>query len=334
VHCAYLKEYGTPREIAAKIDQLPLDQWPDPFECALCGLCGAVCPEKLRPEEMFLSMRRELAMAGHLDLKRYAPVLTYEKLGASRLLSLLRMPEGGDTVLFPGCALPSTRSKTVRRLFTALQDSVPHLGVALGCCMKPSYDLGRVDFFEERFGRLHAALLQAGVRRVITACPNCQKVFSHHGGEIETVTAYEVLVDSGYDRKSSSAFEAIIHDPCPQRHDTGVQDAVRVLAQSCGVDIQKCQEERKLTQCCGEGGMVKFVRPEFAENWTENRKKTAGGSRVVTSCAGCTGFLGEALEVDHVLDLLLDSKPVKPLKPPFTYAARFMLKRWFKKRLG
>lgn len=332
--CDFLKTYGSPREIGEKIDTLPYEEWPDPFECALCGLCGGLCPEQLRPEDMFLAMRREMTDAGQVDLKRYGPVLTYEKLGASSLLSLLRLPAGGDTVLFPGCALPSSRSDTVRKLYLALRESLPNLGIALGCCFKPSYDLGRTDFFETRFAELHDALMQAGVKRLITACPNCQKVFSSHGGGMEIVTAYEILADSGYSPLSRSSFPAVVHDPCPQRYDDGVQDAVRVLSERCGVDILKRSKERRLTRCCGEGGMVKFVRPELTSAWTEDRKNMAEGANVVTSCAGCTNYLGGALEVSHVLDLLLGSKPNRLPVPPFTYVARFLLKQWFRRRLG
>lgn len=333
VHCAFLQEHGTPGQIAKMVESLPPSQWPDPFGCSLCGLCGAVCPEGVRPEELFLDMRRTRAQAGGLDLKQYGPVITYEKLGSSRLFSLLRVPEGGDTVLFPGCALPSTRSTTVRRLFQALQEIIPSVGIALGCCTKPSHDLGRTNFFDQQFGGLHARLVSAGVKRVVTACPNCQKIFSAYGGEIEAVTAYSLLADSGYEPVSAGGGTAIIHDPCPQRYDAATQDSVRTLTARCGVSVGKAKAERKRTQCCGEGGMVKFVRPDFADAWTSKRTAAAAGQRVVTSCAGCTNFLGATMDVDHVLDLLFDSRSARAIKPPFTYLARLRLKAWFKRML-
>lgn len=332
-HCAFLQEHGTPLEIAEKITNLPVEQWPDPFGCSLCGLCSGVCPERVQPDEMFLAMRQEYVRKDMVDFKPYAPVLTYEKLGASKLLSFLRLPEGGDTVLFPGCALPSTRPDTVRSLFGALRDVLPQIGMALGCCLKPSHDLGRDAFFTEQFGRLQTQLVDAGVKRVITACPNCQKIFSRYGGTIEAVTAYEVLADSGFTPVGDGAFGAVIHDPCPQRFEESTQDAVRVLAKRCDISVQQRKHERQLTRCCGEGGMVTCVLPQFADSWTEERVRTMGKDRVVTSCAGCAGFLGKSVQVDHILDLLFDSKPTKALKPPFTYLSRIKLKHWFKKAL-
>ncbi|MDC0336496.1 (Fe-S)-binding protein [Pseudodesulfovibrio sp.] len=332
--CAFLNENGTPGEIARRIGKTPIEAWPDPFHCSLCGLCGAVCPEGLRPEEMFLAMRQSRVEAGTVDLQPYAPVLNYEKLGDSTLLSYIKLPAGGDTVLFPGCALPATRSQTVRRLFLTLQESIPDVGVALGCCMKPSHDLGRTAFFAERFGALHDKLIAAGVKRVITACPNCQKVLSQYGGEIAAITAYEILAESGHAPVRASQGEVVIHDPCPQRYDAGVQDAVRDLVKRCSMDISPMRQKRERTRCCGEGGMVKFVRPEFADAWTSQRSAVAKGRHMVTSCAGCANFLGASTTVDHVLDVLFDSKSSISLKPPLTYVSRFLLKQWFRMTLA
>ena len=302
--CAFLKQYGTPGDIAGVVRHGRQPDWPDPYECSLCGLCGAVCPARLRPETMFLEMRRARVASGEVELKPYEPILFFERRGQSDLFSFVRLPEGGDTVLFPGCALPSTRPGTVQRLFQALQMNIQSIGVALGCCMKPSHDLGRQDHFEQCFGRLHDKLISVGVRRVITSCPNCQSVFNIHGGPISATTAYEVLAGSGFSPDMPGGEEVVIHDPCPQRYEPNVREAVRALVRSCGLSVAEMTEQGELTRCCGEGGMVKFVRPGFAENWTIGRSKLAGGRRIVTSCAGCTSFLGGSTEVDHILDLL------------------------------
>ncbi|CCH48204.1 Rhodanese-like domain/cysteine-rich domain protein [Pseudodesulfovibrio piezophilus C1TLV30] len=331
VHCAFLGEYGTPGEIATAVRLRPQEEWPDPFHCSLCGLCGAICPESLRPEEFFLEMRRTHEQNGLLDLATYAPVMTYEKIGKSRLFSLLRLPDGGDTVLFPGCALPGTRPRTVRRLFLALRNHIPDLGVALGCCLKPSHDLGRKDFFENWFDVLYARLRQAGVKRVITACPNCQKIFSSYGGPLESVPAYSLLAEAGIGPNKPFAKTVVIHDPCPQRYDALTQKSVRTLAQRCGLTVEKGMPERQKTRCCGEGGAVKFARSEFADAWTAQRTNKAAGRTVLTSCAGCVNFLQSSMETEHILDVLFDSKPTRPIRPPLTYLFRLWVKGWFVK---
>jgi Fe-S oxidoreductase len=54
--CAFLKKYGKPREIAESYE--PDRDFAMAFECSLCNLCTAVCPFKINPAGMFLTMRR------------------------------------------------------------------------------------------------------------------------------------------------------------------------------------------------------------------------------------------------------------------------------------
>jgi len=51
--CAFLAHYGTPKTIVATFDfNLPAHQ-AIAYECSLCGLCTAVCPEQLDPMRLF-----------------------------------------------------------------------------------------------------------------------------------------------------------------------------------------------------------------------------------------------------------------------------------------
>ena len=330
VRCAFLQKYGKPGDLADAALRGDTDGV-DPYECSLCGLCSVACHEQVDPAGLFLDMRRAVAASGELNLKPYGPVLAYEARGDSDIFSLVRLPSGGDTVFFPGCALPSSRSEIVKRVFLALSDRIPKIGIALGCCMKPSHDLGRQGFFDNHFGRVKEKLKKAGVRRVITACPNCQKIFQDYGDEFQVTTVYELMAESDFVPANTASFYAAIHDPCPQRLDSVTQDSVRALAKRCGGHINEMSGKRKWTRCCGEGGMVKFVSPELAESWTNERKQSAGGQDLVTSCAGCTNYLKDIGDVRHILDVMFDTRPPVWMVPPLTYLARLWLKLWFKR---
>jgi Fe-S oxidoreductase len=142
-----------------------------------------------------------------------------------------------------------------------------------------------------------------------------------------------VFADSEFTPAMREKGKAVIHDPCPQRYESGVHGAVRDLARSCGLSIHEREYREEFTRCCGEGGLVKFVRPEFSDNWTDECINLADGQRIVTSCAGCANFLGASGKVDHVLDLMFDTKHQISFKPPFTYLVRLMLKWWFMKKI-
>ena len=157
--CGFLKKYGTPKNIA--------DNWPVqsdtakamPFECSLCSLCTAVCPVDIDPRKMFLEMRRDDTARGEADFTKQQLLLNFEKRGTSRRYSFYGLPRGCDTVLFPGCALAGSRSQRVMQLYDHLQKKIPHLGIVLDCCTKPSHDLGRSDYFHSMFSEMQKYLV-------------------------------------------------------------------------------------------------------------------------------------------------------------------------------
>ena len=167
--CAFLQKHGTPRAIAEA--HLPGGDGNRTltFECSLCSLCSAVCPEGLDPAEFFLALRGEASARGETDFSPYKGLLRHESLGGSRLLAYYGLPRGCRTVLFPGYALPGTRPETTWLLFWHLRRHIPDLGIVLDCCGKPSHDLGRTRAFEARFRELLNKLARAGVRKVILA---------------------------------------------------------------------------------------------------------------------------------------------------------------------
>ena len=91
------------------------------------------------------------------------------------------------------------------------------------------------------------------------------------------------------------------------------------------------------TLCCGEGGAVACLIPDFAANWGRLRRKEAHGRKVITYCAGCAGSLSRLVPSAHVLDVLFEpveaAGKARVTKPPFTYWKRLRLKKWCKKHV-
>ncbi|GAB6058542.1 (Fe-S)-binding protein [Desulfonatronum parangueonense] len=341
--CAFLKMNAPPGQIAQAL--LTGTSRTDPFACSLCGLCGALCPEMVTPQKMFLEMRREAVDQGRVHWKRYAAILNYEQRGHSALFSWYPSKPSRN-VFFPGCTLPGTRPKITWKFFEALRTLHPDMAMVLDCCHKPSHDLGRQTFFIERFQSIRDRLLSLGVERVFVACPNCHKVFKQYGGGLEVVTVYEALVQSwGRGKKRTSEVSKIspdatvriaVHDPCPMRDEAGTHDAVRSLLAARGFDLREMKNSRTRALCCGEGGSVGFYNPDLAATWSQKRRAQARGDHIVTYCAGCAGFLNRVTPTCHLGDLLFDPEATlanqnKPAKPPFTYLNRLLLKRRLKR---
>ncbi len=335
--CRYLQSNGLPIEQGQDALDGRLD-FRQLFSCSLCGLCTAVCPVDIDPAAMFASLRRQAVFKNAGTFKEHNPLISYEKWGGSRAFSRYALPKGCDTIFFPGCALPGTRPKRVLQVVEVLRQSIPALGVVLDCCTKPSHDLGRIDYFTRSFDKLRARLLQSGVRKVLVACPNCFRMFDQYGDGLQVQTIYEVL--TGHDFGAGDLYEEVtVHDPCGVRDQPRVHAAVRELLSSTGLSIIEMKHQGATTVCCGEGGAVAYLKPEFADTWTNIRAEEAAGKRIITYCAGCTHFLDRLTPTSHILDLLFAGEKtlqgtVRAARSPFTWLNRLLLKQKLRRWAG
>lgn len=336
--CKFLQKYGDPKQIADTYDPSSRTDQVMPFACSLCRLCAAVCPAEINPAAMFLEMRREAVARGVQGPSGHGRILHYEKRGTSRRYSYYALPANCDTVLFPGCTLPGTRPGRVRDLLAHLRGSIATLGLVLDCCTKPSRDLGREGHFQAMFNEMKAYLLQHGVKTVLVACPNCYRVFKEYGGALKVKTVYEHLAESSLPATATIPGTITVHDPCATRDEAQIQTAIRHLVESKGLTINEMPHHGARTLCCGEGGAVACIAPDYARGWGEKRKEEAAGVRILTYCAGCAHFLGAATPTSHVLDLLFAPEATmagkaKISKAPWTYLNRLRLKSHFKKKI-
>ena len=300
--CAFLQREGTPAAIAAW--GLSEDNLRKAYECSLCGLCDALCPEYLSPSAMFLHLRRQAVANGILDTAVYQPWLKYEKLGAHPLFRRVWIPQGCTTLFFPGCSLPGRRPQAVRRLLSLLREQEPTAGLLLDCCGKISHDLGLEKNFRNIFQRLSQTINRQGIERILTACPGCSKIFRQYSENLEVLSIYEVLAkDLSPVPVKDDAPVVVIHDPCPARFDKAQQQAVRTLVTNAGWRIAELPESGARTRCCGQGGMVEGVRPGTVTQEAGAISAQAAKRRLVTSCASCAGTLERLLPTAHVADL-------------------------------
>lgn len=337
--CLFLKTYGNPKAIADAFDPDDKDHLTRAFECSLCGLCTAICPEGVDPSAMFLEMRREAVRRGCGNYPEHSAILKFEQRGTSRRYTWYGLPEGCDTVFFPGCNLPGTRPQRVRQVYQHLRQAIPTLGIIFDCCTNPSHDLGREDFFGAVFGEMLDWIRTNGVRTVLVACPNCHQVFRQYGEGLLVKSIYEALNDHPLPCTKRHSGVVTIHDPCAVRFEGLVQEAARHLTEALGVTIAGMTHERDKTVCCGQGGAVGLLAPHLVQSWRSIRKKETEGRRIVTYCGGCAGFLGAFTPTSHILDLVFDPEATlggneEVSVAPVTYWNRIRLKATFKRMLA
>lgn len=336
--CAFLKKYGTPKSIADSWSVQGKISKEMPFECSLCSLCTAVCPVDIDPRKMFIEMRRHVSESGEADFTKQKLLLNFEKRGTSKRYSFYGLPDGCNTVFFPGCALAGSRSKRVMQLYDHLQRFFPDLGIVLDCCTKPSHDLGRTKFFNAMFSEMHGYLTEQGIKNILVACPSCFAVFNTYAKGLITRSVYNILSQEQWLPRSDFSHDCVtIQDSCVARFEENIQDSTRNLIRMHGVQLEEMKHHGKKTLCCGEGGGAHFVSPDLAGQWGEIRRKEGNGKRIITYCAGCANFLGKIGPTAHLLDLVFDpavtlNGKAKVTKSPFTYLKRLLLKHRFRKK--
>jgi uncharacterized membrane protein YdjX (TVP38/TMEM64 family)/Fe-S oxidoreductase len=336
--CGFLQRHGNPRQIGARLDGNSPEPLTCAFECTLCGLCTAVCPERLRLDTFFLEMRREAVDRNYGEFAAHRPLKTYEKLGTSRQFTLYRLPEDCKTIFFPGCSLSGTRPEGVNRVFAHLKRIDPQLGIVFDCCLKPSHSLGREAYVAGMFSEMAFWLRDQGVEEVLVACPNCQVMFTDFGDGLKVRTVWEVLADA--DLQPPAATGAVtVHDPCVIRHAEAAQTAVRTLLRRQGLRVEEMPHSRNTTVCCGKGGGVDLLHPELAEGWRDLRSTEATGRRTISYCAACVQALGRQTPTNHLVDVLFAPQQTltgkkQGARAPFTYLNRLLLKRAFQRKEG
>ncbi len=336
--CEFLRKYGKPKNIADAYDSDVKAHQSMSFECSLCQLCTAVCPVDVNPAEMFLEMRREAVRQGNGDYPGHAGILAYERRGTSKRYSWYGLPEGCDTILFPGCTLTGTRPNKTFKLFEYMKQKIPSLGIVLDCCTKPSHDLGRKIYFHSMFEEMQEFLLKNGIKNVFVACPNCYKMFHQFSNTLAVKTVYEFMSDNGFSNKINLNEIVTIHDPCAVRFEGSIQSAVRNLVTKQGLTIREMPHSREKALCCGEGGAVCSVSPEISKKWGKLREQETNGNRAITYCAGCTSLLNKNTPTSHILDLLFEPESTlkgkaKVSQAPVTYWNRLRLKNRLKSTL-
>lgn len=332
--CHFLSGYGDPLQLASAYNADDPELLARPFECNLCGLCAQVCPEGLDPARMFLEMRREAFSRGLSNLPQHRGLRKYERTGNSKTYSWYALPDGCDTIFFPGCTLVGTRAATTGRVFDHLQQIIPAIGIVLDCCNKPSHDLGDARHFSAMFEELHTYLTEHGIKKVLVACPNCAKVFNQYAPELTTRTIYEVLAENPPSSATIATVATLvtIHDPCVTREDTAAQEAVRQLLARTGAKVVEMPHSKKNTICCGKGGGANRLVPEQARQWIDQRLDEAQGKPIISYCSGCTDSFSSKTTSGHVLDLVFEPQTAltaghKVTRAPFTYLQRLKFKK-------
>ena len=251
------------------------------------------------------------------------------------------------SLFFPGCSFINYAMPLVQSTYDLLLSAGVVDGISLLCC-------GKILEFEADGGTSRASFEQqfrdhiapSGIKRIVTACPNCvaalRKLLAadEATAHIEVVALPAVLVEMGYKIDPDTAASMVHADPrieegepvvfcpkdsCPDRKTGEFADALRAIMPD--EIMVEPKFARKRSYCCGS-------RPRAAGHYDLGDKmarrhgehaKQVGANAIVTACVSCTfSLLGAGCEtpVFHYLELLFN------WNIPWYYAEGYMKLRF------
>lgn len=329
----------SPRELARRVRDDPDEARTMVYSCTLCSLCAEVCPERLDTGAMLLEARRDLVRRGRGPLRAHGPLLTSYWAATSPALSLV-MPEPGRRrsrrLFFPGCSLPALSPRQAVAMYDVVRRHFSGTGVLLHCCGAPVDALGMVEEAAQAREALLRHAESVGATELIVACPSCSAALRASDLGLKITSVWEALAGCWQPPRNAEGARLAVHDACRARHDSHLQDAVRLLARLAGAEIEEPAGTRERTRCCGFGGAIYPVAPELSRRIAD-RRIAESKAPFVSACSGCrTALASRGKDAVHLWDVMMSPDwpslaAARPKAGLAGYASRVRAKLAFKR---
>lgn len=313
--CIILKEYcNSPKDLMIEAKDNGIDN-KIPFSCNLCDKCEGLCPKDINMGKVFWQMRKEISLSnnGKSPIIGHKSVHIHQDLGFSKAFTLKSERKDLKTVFLPGCSLSAYNPKLVINSYSYLQKMLPDVGIILQCCGKPTESMGEIDSFNEKYKILEKLIDDSGATEVITACQSCFKLIKEKSPKYKVKSLWSVIKDIGipqYAKGKGKNSDIIfsIHDSCPTRFETEIQDSIRIIIDELGYKLEESKISREKTSCCGMGGMVMPADKNLFNKISKETANSLSQQFVVTYCASCREVMTMAGKKSvHILDLIFNS---------------------------
>lgn len=350
-NCEMLKEYcDTPKELLTKVKENNEVEVIIPFSCNMCDRCEQVCPKDINMGEVFMGMRREIADSnmGTSPLDGHKAIHAHQQLGFSKYFSLEvnKNRTNIKRVFLPGCSLSAYSPELVIKTYKYIKEKLPDTAILLQCCGQPTKSMGEEEEFNNKYKLLDKMLKESGAEEIITACQNCYKLISENSPEYKVSSLWTVLKDLGIPEVSKNLGEDSdlvfsIHDACPTRFNTEIQDSIRYIVGELGYKVEESEYSRDKTSCCGMGGMVLPINQDIFDKISGTVAKKFKVDYIITYCASCReAMVRSGKKSVHILDLVFgetwnkNSKfPGLPRNSIFNWVNRFKTKSMAKREM-
>jgi Fe-S oxidoreductase len=288
------------------------------WSCLTCRLCSQRCPVDVDYSGYMRDARAAATTIGARGAATHSGALHYImemaacpdiKQDRTRWIdSTLKVAKTSEVMYFVGC-LPYHEGLFAKDFdFTPNSIAVDtvrilnHLGIEPvvldneRCCGHDLYWLGKLDKFDELARANMAAIKEAGVKEIITACPECALTFAELyaeriGGKPPKVKHIAQVIAENVDKlhlqekKLTVAFQ----DPCRLGRFLGVYDEPRAALRAIpGLELREMAHSRKGAVCCGTTNWVNCnATSKQIQQSRLDEARAAGAQMLVTACPKC-----------------------------------------------
>ncbi len=289
------------------------------FNCTLCGRCMETCPFGIQTHELWIRVREIVHdLGGSMPNVMLLESMLNETQNPYGLDSDMRLDwadysgleeipvdESADVAYFVGCT--TAFKGAIHDVAFSMASILNHLGInwtLLGddewCCGNPLMLAGDEEGAKKYAEHNINALQDRGVKKVITSCAGCYRVFKWEypkllkkKNNLEVVHSVEFLRDkirSGELSFKPSNIKMAYHDPCELSRLGGVIDPPREIMKHVTSNYLEFPEYGVDVRCCGGGGLLQTVNNDLRTAIVQRRidQAKAMGVEVITSaCPSC-----------------------------------------------
>jgi len=278
--------------------------------CTQCGLCTEVCEDNVDMKKIIKETRQSMAERGKMPISAHDFALRdMEFSNSSRFFMAKKQPgkEKVEYVFYPGCQLPASHPEYISKIYKYLMAKIEEgVGLILGCCGAPARWGGRLDLLSNGAQQIKQEWEEMGRPTFILACSSCMETFTEALPDIPFISLWEVIDKYGLPENTIMHQGKLLnlHDACATRYNNEVHESVRSIVSKIGCEIKELKYSKKLTKCCGYGGLVYYANRDQAKKFVRDRIEQTSHDLLVY-CAMCKDLFVEGGKKSyHILDLL------------------------------
>ncbi|WP_231714097.1 (Fe-S)-binding protein [Desulfosarcina ovata] len=217
-----------------------------------------------------------------------------------------------DVLFFPGCMLSIQGHRIVESVYEWLGKNGDSVAMLTECCGAPLQQMGQFDRYKDYNETLWRTIKAKGPRQIVTACPTCHAQLIEgcdSSDDIEIVSLYQLMAESGLRTKVIGDGSATVHDSCTDRNGE-IGTYVRMLLKD--YELKEMAHHGANTICCGSGGLVSAVEHmvcAFRAQTRLDEVAATGADKCITYCMACAHRLATQTDtnnVAHILELVLN----------------------------